>query len=322
MHASESPNDPVEITGFTPVPGDNIFSQFLNGIANYALFIGLQISFLPIGYLFTLQETFKNNRKYIFLTIQIILTSLIWIELIYARIYLVLLITVISSLGIFHFYKLYLKKYRFGQPVMVSLIIFLVAVPNFIEVSDKTQILIEKSDGDLSYNEMQEIARISDSVDERSYNTAMYIKYNGNYELLSNQNSVENKVRAYAGQGNPNYRLSDFMTVGGFNITIANVLSLLNGEKVGIVESDEEHYSDLYFALYTRTDLKFTEAFRGPIYYNVGTQDGYFVLLISGYSSVYIHEDGIKESAFMEKVNFDNYKVYADGLQELRYLSF
>ena len=62
--------------------------------------------------------------------------------------------------------------------------------------------------------------------------------------------------------------------------------------------------------------------FRGPIYYNVGIHDSYYVLQISEYSGVYVHEDGIEESSFMEVINKDTYKIYQDGLQDLRYLSF
>ncbi len=304
---------------FTIIDSENFFAIFVNLIANYALGFGLLFILIVPGFYSLYKDVLLLPLKRFILSF-IIFSSFLWVELVYARLFLTILLAILVSYGAVSIFN-YIRGLNYKNSISAAFVIILIFAqisPIFITINNES--IAYSNQGMYDEEQIKEIISLSHDTPEETIDMSNYLQvYKSDREMFSNFEYAENQIRAFAGLGSPN-NLHSVRSYERYDLSLnsTNIIAILIGEKVtlGVVTGPE--YPMLKYSVFTKDPELSNQYISKAIDYNIGpTNNYYFVVIVSSSPENLVWEE--EKSPFLIQLNQDSYKVYSNSFLDLTY---
>ena len=311
----------MEVTNpsFSIIDSSNPLAIFFNIAANYAMAFGILIIFLPIGYYSLLVHSFRNNFN-LCLIFFFFFASQLWVELVYALLYIMLFIAITSAKGIIYFNTLLKRKLgssSLSNISLFSLVVIIQFLPLIIVVDNSRSEAIDNL-GVYTDEEVKEISYLSNSVSENTIDLSNYLSTEPEeIKMFSNYYAVEIQIRTFANLGQ-RHHIYDLQSYESYdtNIDFDKLTSLLLGKDVAITEKQGPEYPLIHYSIFYN-DNPSNVYFSKSLEYHLGGDGRYYVVIITSSSDRDTWNP--KESIFLVDLDNNNYNVYANSNYNIRY---
>lgn len=305
---------------FKIIENESPIGIFINLAANYAMAFGFLLTVVLVGTYSFFDKYFIIDDKYKLILIFLVFYSFIWVELIYAPLYFIIYLSLLSSKGLvflFSKFNKFTKHNSSAKLLVVFFVVFLQYSPLLIVV-DNTQSQASEKITIYSEEDALDLAYLSNSVSEQTIDLSNYLHYqSGDIAMFSNFYSVEIQVRVYSEIGpRPHaFAIQEYERYTT-QLDFEKAKSLILGKQVSLSEKQGPDYPSLKYSLYYN-DNPTDEYISKTLKYNIGGDGRYHVFMPS--SSWNRETWNEEESLFLIELESNNYVTYVNTNYEIKY---